>query len=567
MRIVLHILKYKVITYLKTSFDLRFDSIIRGIGSLVVFGGFSVGAYLLSSTITNYVLDDTKIGLHLFHRFISMMLFVFFMSVNLGNIVVSYATLYRSAEVEYFLTKPISYTSIFLLKFLDNFLYSSTTLFLVALMVLWGYGSHFGYAWYTRLGLLVFALIPFMFLSACLAVLILMALMKVASRWGFRKVMLGVGLSYLMIVILFFKFSNPVDLVSRVNLHYPDVEGFMMQLDPGFLVYMPNHWVSEFLFYVARGELAHALPFLGILVGVTAAAFTLCLLVAHRFYYRSWVLRFQAQASGNTPEINLRPRWFDFRNPSLLPPQIESLLKKEYFQFFREPSQWIHLIVMMVLVTLFVSSLRSMNLSLRVTDIQTVTYLVLYAFGGFLSSSLALRFVFPMISLEGKEFWSLRSAPIDPRKIYLVRFTIAFFFLLLIAEVVAVFSNVPFVRTFTRRPLLMYFGVYSAFLVSLAMASLNYGFGGYFANFAEKNPIRVSSSQGATLTFLVSLVFLIALVTIVILPLTRYFESLFIFSEFKTGMIVVPGILLYFTSMAITISSFVVGMRSLKRDF
>jgi ABC-2 type transport system permease protein len=226
-----------------------------------------------------------------------------------------------------------------------------------------------------------------------------------------------------------------------------------------------------------------------------------------------------------------------------------------------------HLIVMMVLVTLFVSSLRSMNLTLRVADFQTFTYLALFGFGGFLSSSLALRFVFPMISLEGKQFWSLRTAPIDPRRIYLIKFAIAFLFLLLIAEIVAVFSNVPFVRTFTRRPLLMYFGVYNAFLVSLAMASLNYGFGGYFANFAEKNPIRVSSSQGATLTFLVSLVFLFALVAIVILPLTRYFESLFIFTEFKTRMIVLPGILLYVISMVITIGSLVVGMRSLKRDF
>lgn len=567
MRQILHILKYKIITYFKTSFDLRFESMVRGIGSLVVFGGFSVGAYLLSQTITAFVLDHTRIGLYLFHRFISMMLFVFFMSVNLGNIVVSYATLYRSTEVEYFLTKPIPYLSVFVLKFLDNFLYSSTTLFLVALMVLMGYGSHFGYAWYTQLAVLVFVLIPFMFLSACIAVLILMALMKVASRWGFRKVMIGVSISYFSLVLLFFKFSNPVDLIRLVNLFYPNVDQFMMSLDPGFLVYLPNHWVSEFLFYLARGELTHAFPYLGILLGVTAAAFTTCLIVANRFYYTSWVIRFQVQASGNTPEMNLRPRFFDFRKPSMFPLQLESLLKKEYFQFFREPTQWVHLIVMTVLVTLFVMSVGSMNLTLRVTDIQTVTYLALYGFGGFLSSSLALRFIFPMISLEGKQFWSIRSSPIDARKIYLTKFAIAFLFLLLVAEVVTVFSNVPFVRTFTRQPLLMYFGVYSGFFVSLAMASLNFGFGGYFANFSEKNPIRVSSSQGATLTFLVSLIFLIALVTIVILPLSSYFESLFIFSEFKRRMIVLPGVLLYLVSMLVTVFSLAVGMLSLKRDF
>ncbi|HEY5615089.1 MAG TPA: hypothetical protein VIL52_03630, partial [Bacteroidota bacterium] len=147
MKLFFHILKYKFLTFLKTTFDFRFVTVVRGIGSLLVFGGFAVGAYMLSSWITTYVLSETRIGLYLFHRFVSMMLFVFFMAVNLGNIVVSYATLYRSTEVEYLLTKPVSYTQIFVLKFLDNFLYSSTTLFLVAFAVLLGYGSYFGYPW------------------------------------------------------------------------------------------------------------------------------------------------------------------------------------------------------------------------------------------------------------------------------------------------------------------------------------------------------------------------------------------------------------------------------------
>ncbi|HEY4612472.1 MAG TPA: hypothetical protein VII11_05775, partial [Bacteroidota bacterium] len=232
-----------------------------------------------------------------------------------------------------------------------------------------------------------------------------------------------------------------------------------------------------------------------------------------------------------------------------------------------EPSQWIHLLVMAVLVTLFVMSLRNMDLTLRVADIQTLTYLVLYAFAGFLASSLALRFVFQMISLEGKQFWSLLSSPIDVKKVYHTKFIIAFLFMLLVAELVAVFTNMPFVRMSERRPLLMYFGVFSAFWISLAMASLNLGFGSYFANFTEKNPIRVSSSQGATLTFLISLVFLITLVVVVILPLTSYFESLYIFTAFDNRMIIIPGILLYVFSILLAAFAFLVGIRSLKRDF
>ncbi|MBI4418323.1 MAG: hypothetical protein HY563_06065, partial [Ignavibacteriales bacterium] len=94
MALFLHILQYKVISFFKTTFDLRAVSVVRGVGSLLVFGGFAAGAYLLANGITRYVLEETRIGLFLFHRFISMMLFVFFVSVNLGNIIVSYATLY-----------------------------------------------------------------------------------------------------------------------------------------------------------------------------------------------------------------------------------------------------------------------------------------------------------------------------------------------------------------------------------------------------------------------------------------------------------------------------------------
>lgn len=567
MAVLLHILKFKVISFIKTTFDFRFVTIVRGLGSLLVFGGFSVVAYFLSYEITKFVLEQSRTGLFLYHRFISMLLFVFFMSVNMGNIIVSYATLYKSDEVNYLFTKPVSFTSIFVLKFLDNFLYSSTTLFMVAFMVLLGYGTYFGYPWYTFLGVLVFVLVPFMFLSACIAVLVLMSLMKIASRWGFRRVMVGLGGLYFAIVFFFFKFSNPIKLVAQVNKYYPNVDNYFSQFDPGFVKYLPNNWVADFLFFMARGEVRFALPYAAILFLVTLAMFVICLIVAHRFYYRSWLVTFEFQAQSNSLQAGRRIKMFDFRKKSMLPPQMESLLKKEYFQFFREPSQWIHLGLMVVLVGVFVLSVRNLNLGLRVTNVQTLTYLVLYVFGGFLTCSLALRFVFPFISLEGKAFWSQMSAPLDLKKAYLTKFIIGLSLILALALVVAVSSNVPFVRLSQRRPLLLWFGIFSAFWTSITLVALNLGFGSYFANYQEKNPIRVASSQGATLTFLFSLVYLIVLVVIIIIPLLQYFNSLFIFSQFDPRVLVIPGTIFGVVSAALTAFAGAVGIRSLQRDF
>ncbi len=564
---LLHILRYKVISFIKSTFDFKSVSMIRGLGSLVVFAGFSVGAYFLARSSTEFVVFRMKSGLFLFHEFISMLLFIFFITVNLGNIIVSYATLYRSSEVGYLMTKPVQYSTIFILKFLDNFLYSSTTLFLVAFMVICGYGSCFHYPWYFYPFVMLFVLIPFMFLSASIAVLILMAIMKLASRIGFRKVMSILFLIYFGFIFVFFDSFNPVRLVEQVNRFYPLADSYLSGLEPGFLSYLPNHWVSQFLYELANGRILAGMANIALLLCVTTATFLMSLLVAKKFYYRSWLVSLQVQAASSVPYTSDTKRWFDFRSNSILPPQTEVLLKKEYFQFIREPSQWIHALVMVALSLIFVFAVGNLNLRLRVTEIQLLTYLVLFAFGGFLTSSVALRFVFPMMSLEGNAFWLILSSPTDRRKVYFVKFLLGLSGVILLAMIVAVSTNIPFMRLSATRPILMYAGVFTAFWISLTMVSMNLGFGGFFVNYAEKNPIRLASSQGATLTFLATLLYLIAVVTVLILPINSYFQFIFVFREFDPTTIVVPGTIVAMLSTALIGFSFVFGQNSLHRDF
>jgi ABC-2 type transport system permease protein len=564
---LVHILRYKLLSSIKTTFDFRTVSIVRGVASLCVFGGFAYGAYSFAFAATRFILEHTRTGLSLFHSFISMMLFVFFMSVNLGNIIVSYATLYRSSEVGFFLTKPISFTSIFVLKFLDNFFYSSTTLFVGAFMVLLGYGNYFGYPWYFFTSVMIFVLIPFMFLSACLAVLVLMAIMKFAGKFGFRKVMAGLFLLYFFFVYFFFHASNPIMVVEKINSFYPNMDAYLVQTTPAFFRYLPNQWVAEILLAVARGNAMQALPYAAILLSVTAAAFGMCLFVAHRFYYRSWLVSLQAQTSKQATYDPVRKHFLDFRSDSLFTPQIEVLVKKEFFTFFREASQWIHLVVMIILTGLFSVSVSYLNLHLRVLDLQLATYLVLFAFSGFMVSSLALRFVFPAIGLEGQTFWVLRSSPIKERTILQVKFILGFLLVFILAEYIAISSNIPFVKITEMRPMLLWFGVFSAFWISLTTVSLNLGLGGYFANYLERNPIRAASTQGATLTFLATLFYLIVLVIIVFLPISAYFATLFRYQYFHTEQIVLPGTLFGVVSYLLSSIGLMIGLRSIRRDF
>ena len=567
MRMLIHILRYKFLSYIKTTFDKRVVSIVRGVASLFVFSGFAYAAYLFASEATRFMLDHTHTGLYLFHTFISMLLFVFFIAVNLGNVIVSYSTLYRSMEVSFLLTKPISFTTIFVLKFLDNFFYSSTTLFLGAFMMLLGYGSYFGYPLYYLTGVMLFVLVPFMFLSACLAVLILMAIMNLAGRIGFRKVMAGLFTIYFFFIYIFFNSSNPMRLVEKLNSFIPNMDTYLEQSTPEFLRYLPNQWVADFLYYSARGEMIHALPYAGILLFVTASAFCVCLFVAHRFYYRSWLISLQVKSTVQAPADSSRKHFFDFRSQSIFSSQIEVLLKKEILTFFRETSQWMHLVVMIILTGLFSVSVSNLNLRLHVFDMHLIVYLVLFTFGGFMVGSLALRFVFPLIGLEGQAFWTIRTSPIKEKKIFLVKFMMGFLIVLILAEYISISSNIPFTKIAEMRPLLLWFGIFSAFWISLTTVTLNLGFGGYFANYFEHNPIRAASTQGATLTFLVTIVYLIVLAALVFVPISTYLTTIFRFQYFSIKLIVLPGAFFVVISCLLSAFGLIVGLRSMHRDF
>ena len=562
-----HIFHYKLLSFFKTAFDRRAVSIVRGVASSLVFCGFAYGAYTFAFTATRFMLEHTRTGLYLYHTFISMLLFVLFVAVNLGNIIVSYSTLYRSSEVSFLLTKPVPFTTIFILKFFDNFFYSSTTLFVIAFMALVGYGSYFGYSWYLFAGIMLFVLIPFMFLSACLAVLILMAIMKLAGKIGFRKVMAGLFALYFFFIYLFFNSSNPVTLVEKVNRYYPHVDAYLSQAAPGYLQYLPNQWVSQFFFYIARGEIIKALPFAGILLCVTGVAFGVLLLTANRFYYRSWLVSLDVQSAGRKIYDPAHRHFMDFRSRSVFSSQVEVLVKKEFFTFIREASQWIHFVVMIVLTGLFALSVSNINLNLHVMDVQLLTYVVMFVFGGFMVSSLALRFVFPMIGLEGQTFWALRSSPMKESRILIMKFILGFVLILPIAEYIAIASNIPFMSKTELRSLLLWFGIFNAFWISLTMVSLNLGFGGFFANYLERNPIRAASTQGATLTFLATLLYLIVIVVIIFVPVSAYFAALFRYQIFHGTMLIIAGMILAVVSFLLSALGWFVGLRSIRRDF
>lgn len=555
---IVHILRYKLLAFLKVNVDWSLENVLKNIGSFVVYAGFMLGTFLFTHSMIEFLLERAHIGTFLLHRFLSMTLYVFFLSINVGNIIVSYSTLYKSSEVAFLLTKPVSFAKIFAIKFLDNFFYSSTTLFVIGLSVLAGYGTYFNLPWTFYVQAVCFLFIPFMFLAAFVGVMMLMGLIKLAQAFGARLVIGTLTLIYLGSVYAFFKLTSPVKLVQEVMKFYPNIDHYFGFLDPPLSRFLPNHWVAESLYWTIMNDTSRAVLYTGILIAVCFGTGLATLMIARRWYYRSWLAFLDLRAPRD--HASPKPRFLQFSESSPLEPQTDVLLKKEFWQFFREPSQWIHLSVIVVLVGIFLASMSNVEIVPGNPFLQAVIYLVIFLFNTFLLSSIALRFVYPLMSIEGEAFWKIRSVPVRLKKVALLKFSVALVLTLVIGQLLAAFS-----RPLTGTPLISTISGINASFVSLAMVTLCFGMGCYFATFKENNPIRVASSQGASLTFLLSLIYMVFLVGVLFLPVQEYFmvgTTPFVTSSFTLATAVVGSI-----SVAITVVAYILSIQSLRRDF
>ena len=561
MREIVLILKYRFISFLKSSFETRWSTVFRELASVFIFAGFALSTFISSNYATSFLMTQAKIGLFLFHRTLSMLLFILFVLVSLGNMIVAYSTFYRGREVEFLFTTPLKPVKIYFVKFLDNFFYSSSTMFIFIASILLGYGSYFrrpfGFYIFSIFGVML----PFMLMAASVSIILLMLILKLSKRFGIKKVVVAVGFLYALMVFIYFKSNNPMRLFNEVMQYYPFIDQYLAQLDPSFVVYLPNHWISEIFYFSIVGDTVRVLKYFLILIFATAGVFMLSFGVAKMLYFDTFFVVAELRGRKTRGYVS-GP--FSFFKSSILKPQLEVILKRDLKLFVREPSQWVHFLVMLVLVGIFVFSLLRMRFYRNEPELLTLAYMAIFSFDVFLTASIVIRFVYPSVSLEGMSFWSVRSAPVKLSKIYWYKFLVSFSFLLLISLIIGYASSFPFGRDWR----LVVLTLSSAFFVTLTYVSLGLGMGSYFANYAERSPVRIASSRGATLTLLIGLVLISIFGGMIYIPVRKFFASvvlsisLFDFAMFKNAIFIVSVV-----SLLISFFFTVVGLRGLRRDF
>jgi ABC-2 type transport system permease protein len=187
------------------------------------------------------------------------------------------------------------------------------------------------------------------------------------------------------------------------------------------------------------------------------------------------------------------------------------LVLKEVRLFFRDTTQWSQLILLAVLVMVYVFNikflpLRGEGMTFFLVNVVPFLNLVL---AGFVLASIAARFIFPGVSLEGRTLWLLRSSPMSMRELLWSKFWVGTLPLLVLAvAIVGVTDYLLQVSAF-----MMVVSVLSITFMTLAIAGLAIGFGTFFPQFETENAAQIPTSFGG-LVFMMSSVALIGLVVI-----------------------------------------------------
>ena len=116
------------------------------------------------------------------------------------------------------------------------------------------------------------------------------------------------------------------------------------------------------------------------------------------------------------------------------------------------------------------------------------------------------RFVFPLLSLEGRKFWILGLLPIDRGQLLWGKFALAAAGALVIGEFLVLLSDLMLAMPVTAVVL----HLLTVAVLALGLSGLAVGLGAWLPNFRETDPSKIVSGFGGTMNLLVSLVFLLA---------------------------------------------------------
>jgi ABC-2 type transport system permease protein len=270
----------------------------------------------------------------------------------------------------------------------------------------------------------------------------------------------------------------------------------------------PPHWAAEGLQAAVRHKPDLALWDLALVWSNGLFAYLIAAFAARRLFRSG----FNRLATGGDLRRRYGGGWMDAALTACLPfvaAPTRLLIVKDFRTFRRDPQQWAQILIVAGFLGLYVTNFRRLWVVEITWPYQNALSLLNLLIVALLVCIYNSRFVFPLLSLEGRKFWVLGLLPLDRGQLLWGKFAFALTGSLIVAEPLILLSDWVIGMPWTIAVL------HAAAVAVLAagLSGLAVGLGALLPNFRETDPSKIAAGFGGTINLLASLLFVLLAVT------------------------------------------------------
>lgn len=478
--------------------------------------GFWTLVFGMAHRVLSYFQGVEEIGPLLAGKMLSMTLLAFSGILLLSNLVTALSTFFMAKDLDLLVATPVDWLRFYLAKVGETMVHSSWMVVLLAVPVLSAYGAVFGGGWLFPF-VAVASVAPLLVIPTAIGVAATLLLVNIFPARRTRDVLSLIAAGALAGAVLLLRLLQPEQLARPEG--FQNLLDFIALLSTPSSPWLPSEWAAQAIMNWLT-LVADPLPL--ILLWSTAGAFVVLGAVLHRRLYAEGFSKAQEGANtylrGRVWERALRPmlRW--------IPVTQRELIRKDLRVFFRDTTQWSQLILLAVLLLVYVFNIRALPLfSGERVPFSLVTLVVFLNQGlaGFVLAAIAARFVFPSISLEGRQMWLLRSTPLDLRALVWSKYWIGTVPLLVLAVGITWITN----RILQASTFMMAVSIGTTVCYTFAAAALALAIGVLYPQFDTENAAQIPTSFGGLVYMMSSVSILAVIITLEAAPVAVHLRA------------------------------------------
>jgi ABC-2 type transport system permease protein len=469
--------------------------------------GFWSGVFGMLYRVLRYFRGVAEIGDLLSTKLLGLALLAFSSILLLSNLITALSSFFLAKDLDLLAASPVHSIRFYLAKLTETTLHSSWMVALLAVPLFAAYGIvyHGGPLWPV---VVLGAFVPFLVLPAIVGTALTLLLVNVVPARRAKELLSLITIGAVASLALVLRMAQPEQLVRPEG--FRSLTDFVAMLQAPTNAWLPSEWAMRMLMNWLLHR-ADPLP-VTLLWGSSAVGLGVGALLYRQLYRAAFSKaqespRVSAGGRGRGALASLL-RW--------LPADRREFILKDTRLFFRDPTQWSQLILLVVLILVYLFNIQALPLfSGDRVPASVITMVVFLNLGlaGFVLAAIAARFLFPSVSLEGRQMWLLRSSPLDLRAMLWSKYWIGTVPLLALALVMTIVTNV----ILRASPFMTVVSLVTMVSFTLAASALALSFGAFYPRFDTENAAQIPTSFGG-LVYMMASVTLLALLIMLEAP-------------------------------------------------